>query len=636
MTAAPRRASSPGSALWAVLALLLAGAAAGAQAATGAEFAARVLAARQDAGADPHRGLATLRALRGDAQARQQPELRLLIDEAECRIASDLDAAQAKAAADAGLAFAQANPAPQAREPLLRLRACRAGMLVELGDTAAGRAEFEALIAATQAPADAGIQALVRLERGVHRTRSGDWLRAQQDLLAACEQLALSGPAADHTLCLGHLANHYKRVGDTDEALRLLQTLSAQARQRGAVYDDAIYTFGVGQVLMAQSRWADAIAAFELAARANRQLGDANGVGYAEHHIAASLLKLGRPQEALAHAERAVELIDRQADPRESAFATITRAEALAALGRPAEAQADLDSAEPTVRQRGELPMMALWHGARADVMRQLGRWRDAYQALAESRRIEGQLQRQQLSDQSARMRMQFNRARDTEELSALRQLNEQGQHLRRTQAVALVLFVIVLAGVVVVAVRKFRQARQLQRLASTDELTGLANRRALLAFADDALEQAQRSGTALAVLMIDIDHFKRINDSHGHATGDQVLRHVARVLGAGLRERDRLGRLGGEEFLAVLPGAALPQAQQVAERMRGAIDATPLIGPSGEVRFTVSIGVAGAREAESATALIDRADAALYRAKNGGRNAVAVDDATELPRSAA
>jgi diguanylate cyclase (GGDEF)-like protein len=268
--------------------------------------------------------------------------------------------------------------------------------------------------------------------------------------------------------------------------------------------------------------------------------------------------------------------------------------------------------------------------------LRQLGRWREAYLALADERAIQGQLQELRVSQQSARLRMQFNRSRDADDISALRQLNEQGQRLRQTQAVALVLFVILLAAVFTVAVRKFRQARHLQNLASTDDLTGLANRRALMAFANDAVERAHRDQVALAVLMIDIDHFKRINDSHGHAVGDQVLRHASRVLTAGLRERDRLGRVGGEEFVAVLPGATLAQARQVAERMRNAIDAARLIGPSGEVRFTVSIGVAGAQMAESADALLERADAALYAAKNGGRNAVVIAQTEDLPLDAA
>lgn len=604
--------------------------------ANGGGLAERVMAARQDAGVDPQRGLAALRSLRREAVAQNRLDLQLTVDEAECRVLTDVDASQALAVTNAGLAAANASPDSPAREPWLRLRACRAGMLVELGETAAGRAEFEALLALTAQPADAGIRGLVLMERGVHRSRSGDWDMAQQDLISACEQLKNQGPALDHTLCLGHVANHYRRVGDVEEALRLLQTLYAAARQRGATFDSAVYGFGIGQSQQAQQQWAEAIRSFEEVTEASRKLGDVLGVSYAEHAIAVSQLKLGRAQEALAYAERALGKLDRATDPREYEVNVVTRAEALVALDRAAEANAELERVEQALRQRGDQPSLALWLIVRATAMRQLGRWREAYQSLADAQAIQDKLQELRVSQQSARLRMQFNRTRDAEDISALRQLNEQGQRLRQTQAVALVLFVMVLAAVVMVAVRKFRQARHLHTLASTDELTGLVNRRALMAFAEDAVERAHRDEVALAVLMIDIDHFKRINDSHGHAVGDQVLRHASRVLAAGLREHDRLGRVGGEEFVAVLPGATLAQARQVADRMRNAIDAARLIGPSGEVRFTVSIGVAGARIAETAAALLERADAALYAAKNGGRNAVVIDQAKTLPLGAA
>lgn len=359
-------------------------------------------------------------------------------------------------------------------------------------------------------------------------------------------------------------------------------------------------------------------------------------MSYATHAIAVSHLKLGHAQAALDYAARALVRLDRAADPREYEVNVVTYAEALAGLSRAAEANAELERVESAIRQRGEQVTLALFLNVRASAMRQLGRWREAYLALSEEREIQDKLQELRASQQSARLRMQFNRARDAEAISALSQLNERGLRLRQAQALALALFIALLVVALVVVVRKFRQARRLQDLASTDELTGLINRRALLAFASDAVGQAHRDRAALAMLMIDIDHFKRVNDSCGHAVGDQVLCQAARVLTAGLRERDRLGRVGGEEFVAVLPGATLDQARQVAERMRSAIDATRLIGPSGEVRFTVSIGVAGARIAESASALLERADAALYLAKHGGRNSVVIDEAGTPARGVA
>ena len=618
----------------ACIALLLTLAAGPAAALPDGGFAAQVMAARVDSGVDPRRGLAALRALR--ERTPSNLEWRLTVDEAECRVLTDLDASAALAVADAGLALAGQQPEPAVRTVWLRLRACRAGMLVESGQVDAALAEFEALLDLTRQPADTGSHALAMLERGVNRSRSGHWDQAQSDLLTACGQLRLEGPQRDHELCLGHLANHYQRVGDVDEALRILQTLKAVAEERGAYFDRAVYAYGIGQAQQAQQQWAQALDSFQQAADDSRRLADETGLAYAEHGMAGSQLKLERPLEALAHCDRALEHLSRKADARQYESIVISRAEALAALGRAAEAHAALEAIESSVRQRGELPSLGGWLDIRASVLGQLGRWREAYQALVEARAIQGQLQGQRLSQQSARLRMQFNRLRDVEDLTALRQLNEQGQRLRQTQAVALVLFVILLSGAVTVAVRKFRQAGRLQSLASTDELTGLANRRALLQFADVAVAAARREAAPLALLMIDIDHFKRINDQHGHAVGDEVLCHVSRVLAAALRERDLVGRLGGEEFVAVLPGASVEQARQVAERMRLAIDGKALIGAAGEMRFTVSIGVASAHVGETATALLQRADAALYAAKASGRNAVVVDAADALPAAEA
>ncbi len=604
---------------------------------TDTEFAARVMAARVDSGADPRRALLTLQALRGELPAREDLGLRLTVDEAECRVLTDQDAARALAVADAGMAAAGPDPAPPARPAWLRLRACRAGMLVEVGRVKAARDEFEALLARAAHAPEAGVHALALLERGVHRSRSGEWDLAQQDLLVACEQLSQHGPARDHELCLGHLASHYLKVGDADEAARLLLALNAAARARRADFDLAVYSYGIGQAQQGQQRWAEAIQSFQDAADVSRRIDDELGIAYAENAIADSQLNLGRAQEALAWADRSLARLSPDADPRQHETSVITRSTALAALGRAAEANAGLERIEASVRKRDELPRLAHWLEARISALGRLGRWREAYEGLVEARGIEARLQEQRLSRQSARLRMQFNRERDAEDISALRRINEQGQRLRQTQAVALVLFLVLLLAVLVVAVRRFHQAGHLQNLASTDELTGVANRRSLMIFADHAVEQARRKAAPLATLMIDIDHFKRINDGHGHAVGDQVLRHVSRVLASTLRDHDRLGRVGGEEFVAMLPGASAEQARQVAERMRRAVNATALIGPAGEVRFTVSVGVASLRSGESASALVARADAAMYRAKNGGRNAVAVDDDTsKLPPSAA
>ncbi|HVP30207.1 MAG TPA: diguanylate cyclase [Myxococcota bacterium] len=156
------------------------------------------------------------------------------------------------------------------------------------------------------------------------------------------------------------------------------------------------------------------------------------------------------------------------------------------------------------------------------------------------------------------------------------------------------------------------------------DALTGLPSRSRLSHALETELERARRFETPVAVLMCDVDHFHQVNAAHGHAVGDYVLRAISVRLRAGVRRYDTLGRYGGEEFAAVLPGCDRQLALEVAERLRGGVAATPVDSPAGLVRVTVSIGVATSEvHPARAEQLLAAADAALYRAKRAGRNRV-------------
>ncbi|ODS77263.1 MAG: hypothetical protein ABS39_10345 [Acidovorax sp. SCN 65-28] len=170
----------------------------------------------------------------------------------------------------------------------------------------------------------------------------------------------------------------------------------------------------------------------------------------------------------------------------------------------------------------------------------------------------------------------------------------------------------------------------QLRELATRDALSGLLNRRAFMERSTALFDHCRRHGQPCTVLMIDIDHFKRINDQHGHQMGDTAIRACADAIGQALREADLLGRLGGEEFAALLPHASADSARQVAERIRGAIAQLGLVSPSGHpVTFTISIGMAASeRHHTGIEPLLADADAALYRAKATGRNRVLAHEA--------
>lgn len=167
-----------------------------------------------------------------------------------------------------------------------------------------------------------------------------------------------------------------------------------------------------------------------------------------------------------------------------------------------------------------------------------------------------------------------------------------------------------------------FQSEKRLLHNARHDSLTGTANRGYLAELGLRAVAQAQRHTRPLAVAMIDIDHFKRVNDLYGHATGDSVLKHLVKTCMASLRQADALGRFGGEEFVCIMPETGPDEALACAERMRKSVSASQLDTARGPLGFTISVGVAVLHPGmDSWEALLKEADDALYVAKGGGRN---------------
>lgn len=201
---------------------------------------------------------------------------------------------------------------------------------------------------------------------------------------------------------------------------------------------------------------------------------------------------------------------------------------------------------------------------------------------------------------------------------------------LRMLQDVTLVVIVLTLIAEGLLIFRPLvsrvrRDADRLYELAMTDMLTGVNNRRAFMDLAGRELARCLRHGHPLCVLMLDIDRFKSVNDTYGHAVGDEAIKHLAQVAESMLRTEDGIGRMGGEEFAIVLPQTQQNSAWQVAERIRAKVEATILTATTGEVvPFTVSVGLARVGPGEtSVEPALNRADEGLYVSKRNGRNQV-------------
>jgi diguanylate cyclase (GGDEF)-like protein len=184
---------------------------------------------------------------------------------------------------------------------------------------------------------------------------------------------------------------------------------------------------------------------------------------------------------------------------------------------------------------------------------------------------------------------------------------------------------IIVVLGTAICLTKLSMYERRLLVQSMTDPLTGLLNRRSYLDLSGKEETRARRHGNPFSVLMLDIDHFKKINDTYGHPVGDLAIKALAAVCSSALRPHDILARYGGEEFVLTLPHTPAEGARTVAERIREAVEQTTVSSENGVVRFTVSIGVSTYSNGESFDHIVERADKALYISKEGGRNRVTV-----------
>ena len=199
---------------------------------------------------------------------------------------------------------------------------------------------------------------------------------------------------------------------------------------------------------------------------------------------------------------------------------------------------------------------------------------------------------------------------------------------------IALAMLVMVVITALLAALSQIvRQKRMVEALSVTDELTGLNNRRALLDQANRLFAQSTRSGTPVSLALIDIDHFKQVNDEHGHPTGDRILVAFAMLLKEVVRRADVVARVGGEEFCVLMPATDATGASELCERLRHAVAEHTFRGAPGQAEaltITISAGVTTTRTDtappdDSFAALYPRADQALYQAKQNGRNRVEV-----------
>ena len=468
-------------------------------------------------------------------------------------------------------------------------------------------------------------------QRGNLHSFLGDQAQALVDLLAAKALFEKSARQQNEEELLLGIAIAWRRMGELDQSLSYLQQARQAAERNNNTDAGCSIQMQTGYVHYDAGRYSPAQAAFRHALELAREFSDRSDVGAARIGLADTLTRLGQPREALAELSQARADFAAVGDGSYADSLALARARAHAALGQHAAALEDYRRAETLLQANGNERYRAILYQARSASFEALGQTAEALADLRRHVQLRQTLDARTHSEQTQLLRHQFEAERrdlDNRRLQAEKNLREQQvaslEKIRYWQHNAITLGALLVVVLLTLILRQIRRMRRLHTLALTDPLTEVANRRSILLFGEGALTKAQGAQTPLAAFALDIDHFKRINDTHGHAVGDVVLTRVARACQAALRQFDRLGRIGGEEFLVLLPNSDIHTAARIAERLRRNVEALDLSDLAPQLRVTVSVGLAEL-SAEDALLeqLVQRADLALYRAKAAGRNRV-------------
>ena len=511
-----------------------------------------------------------------------------------------------------------------------RAMLCRANYIMLINGSQRGLPEFDKVV---ELLADSHEQQLLAetLEmRADTLSLLGEQARAMIDFQRA--RATYRGAGIDHEIepLMFSIAVAYRRIGDFPQAERYFTSAIARMQDQqdwGALATNYIQ---LGFLQAESGQPGKAQATFRKAIDVAEQHADPVSLNSARLGLADTQISLGDPEAALDTLAQARAGFVAQQDESSNDMLLMLTGQALARQGEHAAALAHYKLAAPLVERNGNDRYLAQIYKLRAASQEALGKASTALEDYKRYADLQMKLQGKMRLEQSRMLEYEYEiRRRDFEnrQLRADAQARQQQlialERVRHWQALSLGLAALFVALLASLALRQWKRSHRLRDLAMTDPLTSVASRFGIEREAEQAIAQAIRTDTSLALLMLDLDYFKSINDRHGHAAGDRVLREVATAWHAQLRGRDPLGRIGGEEFVVVCLDTSLDQALLVAARLREVTHSLHFDDLDSTLRVSVSIGAASYKPGESREDLFARADAALYRAKQRGRDRI-------------
>jgi diguanylate cyclase (GGDEF)-like protein len=531
--------------------------------------------------------------------------------------------------ADAGLALL---PAGDMSDLAVRMRTVRALVATNVGGIDAAIVELTRVADAIRdRPLALGC---VLRDRGWLNFRDGNADQALDDLLRAYALLRRNASREEAMVAAGRLSMAQFSVRDYPQALALVDETIAFFREQNAQLRLATALDRRAAILTAAGRLDEANLAATEALRIHEKIGDRVGTGLSQLRMCGVEIQRNSLTEAARWCDRAEQTLSQTSGMDDNDYRTLAalRGRLNLALGRSKEAVAQFDRA---IAPGGAQPAddIAELYELRSRAHAAVGNYPAAFTDQGEYlRRVREQGTLDRIRE-VAQLRVQFENDQEKQKIALLekdKRLAEEKltSQERTTQLIALA----GLAGLVTAFVLGYalwsnrRHRAELIRLAERDELTGLLNRRAIVRKAVEFLTRAREAKGTLIIGLVDLDHFKSINDRFGHAVGDQILQKFATVLRTSMHANEVFGRYGGEEFLVLFPDYSLDQARQAAERLRGALRSQRMRVEDQDITVTLSLGLASY---EAGDVLFDqiarRADIALYVAKTQGRDRVEI-----------
>lgn len=488
------------------------------------------------------------------------------------------------------------------------------------------------LFAKSKRDTDIHISALVKL--GEFYAYQSSFFKAQKHLQEAYK-LSQSIDNIDLQKSVDSaLGGFYAYRKDYEKSLSFYQRAVEHNLALGYFQQASISLYNLGIISFRLSRSEDAIAFFKESKKLANDVGDDAGLAYADIGLAEALIKLNKYKEAVVPLYAAKTYFETTNTIGKVADIKLIEASLMLSQGKHAFAIPLLDEAISVFENEKSSEKLRLAHESLAQNYIALGEWEKALESLEAHHNIEHQLHEQEQHEASQRLiaEFQFEHQEAENQLLKQRLLDEQDKLKQQETMQLLQLSLIIVAVILIIFIvfhlyRQFQYGQKMKNLAMLDELTEIPNRRAILNGLKKSISWSLRYDTDLTIAMIDIDYFKRLNDTYGHEVGDIGLKAFTQQILSVIRSTDHFGRVGGEEFLLIMPHTSTEQSEVLLERLLVAVRQLEIKAKSQNLSLTASFGVTQfISNNDTLKDMLNRADSALYQAKANGRDRYVID----------